>query len=76
MDFTDLKRNGPFWPFFARIVYFTNSYEEKKEIRYKKSLESSLCLGSMEKLENDTLTYLNIMKKNVTSMYQGFKSLL
>ena len=43
---------------------------------YKKSLENSLGVGSMEKLENDTLTYLNIMKKNATSMYQGFKSLL
>ena len=43
---------------------------------YKKSLENSLGTGSMEKLENDTLTYLNIMNKNVTSMYQGFKSII
>ena len=43
---------------------------------YKKSLENSLGTGSMEKLENDTLTYLNLMKKNATSMYQGFKTLL
>ena len=42
---------------------------------YKKSLENSLGPGSMEKLENDTLTYLNIMNKNATSMYQGFTSL-
>ena len=43
---------------------------------YKKSLENSLGPGSVEKLENDTLTYLNIMNKNVASLYQGFKSLL
>ena len=43
---------------------------------YKKSLENSLGPGSMEKLENDTLTYLNIMNKNATSMYKGFTSLL
>ncbi len=43
---------------------------------YKKSLENSLGPGSMEKLDNDTLNYLNIMNKNATSMYKGFKSLL
>ena len=43
---------------------------------YKKSLENNLGPGSMKKLESDTLTYLNIMKQNATSMYQGFKSLL
>ena len=43
---------------------------------YKKSLENSLGMGSIKKLESDTQTHLNIMNKNVTSMYQGFKSLL
>tara|TARA_B100000315_G_scaffold147232_1_gene136223 strand:+ start:450 stop:1166 length:717 start_codon:yes stop_codon:yes gene_type:complete len=43
---------------------------------YKKSLENSLGPGSMEKLDNDTLNYLNIMNKNAISMYKGFKSLL
>ena len=43
---------------------------------YKKSLENSLGIGSIKKLESDTQTHLNIMNKNVTSMYQGFKSIL
>jgi GMP synthase-like glutamine amidotransferase len=43
---------------------------------YKKSLENSLGMGSIKKLENNTQTYLNIMNKNITSMYQGFKTLL
>ena len=43
---------------------------------YKKSLENSLGPGSMEELENDTLTFLDIMNKNAASMYEGFKSLL
>ena len=43
---------------------------------YKKSLENNLGAGSMEKLESDTQTHLNIMNKNVTSMYQGFKSII
>ncbi len=43
---------------------------------YKKSLENSLGVGSMEKLENNTLAHLKIMNKNATSMYKGFKSLI
>ena len=43
---------------------------------YKKSLENSLGPGSMEKLENDTLTSLDIMNESAASMYQGFKLLL
>ena len=43
---------------------------------YKKSLENSLGVGSMEKLGNNTLAHLKVMNKNATSMYNGFKSLI
>ena len=36
---------------------------------------SARSIKNLKKLENDTLTYLNIMNKNATSMYQGFTSL-
>ena len=43
---------------------------------YKKSLENSLGKGGVERLRNDTLTYLNVMNKNATYIYRGFKTLL
>ena len=66
-----------FLNWFLNIKRKNNTIKNWASIpEYKKSLENSLGTGSMEKLENDTLTYLKLMKKNATSMYQGFKSLL
>ena len=43
---------------------------------FRSDEENSLGVGSMEKLENNTLAHLKIMNKNATSMYKGFKSLI